>query len=96
MTTAKQPKIIAFASIVTWRQWLAKNHVASDGIWLRLFKKNSGVASVTYEEALDEALCYGWIDGQLKSHDENSWLRKFTPRRAKAFGRRKILGMWSA
>jgi uncharacterized protein YdeI (YjbR/CyaY-like superfamily) len=50
-------------------------------VWLRLFKKGSGVASVTHAEALAAALCYGWIDGQLKRHDEESWLRKFTSRR---------------
>lgn len=73
--------IIAFKSQKDWANWLAKNHAKSSGIWLRLFKKNSGVASVTYAEALDEALCYGWIDGQLDKYDEKSWLRKFTPRR---------------
>lgn len=71
----------SFKSPKNWSSWLAKNHAKSSGIWLRLFKKDSGVASVTYAEALDEALCYGWIDGQLDKYDEKSWLRKFTPRR---------------
>lgn len=52
---------------------------------MRLFKKDSGVATVTYAEALDEALCHGWIDGQLDKYDDKSWLRKFTPRRPKSF-----------
>jgi uncharacterized protein YdeI (YjbR/CyaY-like superfamily) len=76
--------IIAFKSQKDWANWLAKNHAKSGGIWLRLFKKDSGVASVTYAEALDEALCHGWIDGQLDKYDEKSWLRKFTPRRPKS------------
>ena len=77
-------KIIAFKSPQAWASWLATNHAKSNGIWLRLFKKDSGVATVTYAEALDEALCYGWIDGQLEKYDEKSWLRKFTPRRSKS------------
>ncbi len=77
-------QIISFKSQKDWAIWLAKNHSTSSGIWLRLFKKDSGVPSVTYAEALDEALCYGWIDGQLDKYDEKSWLRKFTPRRPKS------------
>ena len=73
--------IRSFKSSEEWASWLAKNHAKSNGIWLRFFKKDSDVATVTYAEALDEALCYGWIDGQLKKYDEKSWLRKFTPRR---------------
>lgn len=76
--------IISFKSQKAWANWLAQNHSTSSGIWLRLFKKKSGVASVTYAEALDEALCYGWIDGQLDKYDEKSWRRKFTPRRPKS------------
>ena len=89
MAGAKEFEIVAFATAKEWRQWLAKNHAASDGIWLRLFKKTSGAVSVTYDEALDEALCYGWIDGQLKSGDKKSWLRKFTQRRAKSVWSKK-------
>ncbi len=67
-----------------WADWLAQNHGKSKGIWLRFFKKGSGVATLSYAEALDEALCYGWIDGQVKKFDEKSWLQKFTPRRARS------------
>jgi uncharacterized protein YdeI (YjbR/CyaY-like superfamily) len=81
--------IISFKSLKEWASWLARNHAASTGIWLRLFKKDSGVVSVTYAGALDEALCYGWIDGQLDKYDEKSWLRKFTPRRPKSIWSRK-------
>jgi uncharacterized protein YdeI (YjbR/CyaY-like superfamily) len=77
-------EIISFKSGAEFRRWLAANHAASAGIWLRIFKKGSGVPSITYAEALDEALCYGWIDGQKQPHDEDSWRQKFTPRRVKS------------
>jgi len=73
-----------FKTPATFRRWLAKNHDCSEGVWLRLFKKGSGEPSITQAEALDEALCFGWIDGQLKPLDKLSWLRKFTPRRPKS------------
>jgi uncharacterized protein YdeI (YjbR/CyaY-like superfamily) len=79
--------IIAFENSTTWRSWLDKNHTKVDGVWLRLYKKASNHPTVTYAEALDEALCYGWIDGQIKKYDEKSYLQKFTPRRTKS--------MWS-
>jgi uncharacterized protein YdeI (YjbR/CyaY-like superfamily) len=75
---------LAFKSPSEFSSWLSKHHGSSDGIWLRIFKKNSKVETVTYDEALDEALCYGWIDGQKKPYDEQSWLQKFTPRRLKS------------
>jgi uncharacterized protein YdeI (YjbR/CyaY-like superfamily) len=75
---------IAFPSEKEWARWLARNHTRSRGVWLRFFKKAAGTASVTHAEALVVALSYGWIDGQLKKHDEESWLRKFTPRRPKS------------
>jgi uncharacterized protein YdeI (YjbR/CyaY-like superfamily) len=74
----------SFSTSREWAQWLAKNHTKSNGIWLRFFKKAASRKSVTHDEALDEALCYGWIDGQAKSHDQKSWLQKFTPRRPKS------------
>jgi uncharacterized protein YdeI (YjbR/CyaY-like superfamily) len=76
--------IQAFESQKDWQRWLAKNYSKSNGIWLRFFKKDSGVKSIRYDEALDEALCYGWIDGQLKKYDEKSYIQKFTPRRPKS------------
>ncbi len=84
---APRLQIVRFRSSSDYRRWLAKNHARSDGIWLRIYKKGAGGASVTYAEALDQSLCYGWIDGQKKPFDENSWLQKFTPRRPK--------GRWS-
>ena len=73
-----------FKTPAEFRQWLEENHARSEAIWLRLFKKTSGEPSITHAEALDQALCYGWIDGQLKPLDERSWLRKFSPRRPKS------------
>jgi uncharacterized protein YdeI (YjbR/CyaY-like superfamily) len=76
--------IIAFASQAIWQQWLELNHAVSHGIWLRFYKKDSGIASVRYAEALDVALCYGWIDAQLKSIDELCYKQHFTPRRKRS------------
>jgi len=84
MTAKNDCDIIAFSTAKEWEEWLAKSHAVTKGVWLRLFKKGSGTATVTHAEALASALCYGWIDGQLKKHDEESWLRKFTPRRPKS------------
>jgi uncharacterized protein YdeI (YjbR/CyaY-like superfamily) len=67
-----------------WEAWLAKHFNSSTGLWLRLAKKGAGLQSVSYQEALEVALCYGWIDGQKKSFDEESWLQKFTPRGPKS------------
>lgn len=63
-----------------WAAWLARHHADSPGLFLRLARVGSGLASITYAEALDAALCYGWIDGLKKSYDERSWLQKFSPR----------------
>jgi uncharacterized protein YdeI (YjbR/CyaY-like superfamily) len=76
--------ILPFASKKKWSDWLAKHHDRSTGVWLKLGKKDSGIASITYEEALDVALCYGWIDGQKKGFDDQYWLQKFTPRGPKS------------
>jgi uncharacterized protein YdeI (YjbR/CyaY-like superfamily) len=82
--TKSRPETLSFDTPREWERWLSKNFRREEGIWLRFFKKVSGVPSVTYDEALDVALCYGWIDGQLKPFDARSWLRKFTPRRPKS------------
>lgn len=65
-------------------QWLAKHHVSSAGVWLQIAKKDSGLASITYAEALEVALCQGWIDGQKNAMDAQYFLQKFTPRRARS------------
>lgn len=76
--------IIPFATEADWEQWLEENHASAQGLWLKIAKKASGHASVSYAEALDVALCYGWIDGQKNKFDEQYYLQKFTPRRAKS------------
>lgn len=76
--------VVAFASSRAFRAWLSKNHGKSPGIWLQIFKKDSGAESINYAEALDQALCFGWIDGQKKPRDGKSWLQKFTPRRPRS------------
>jgi uncharacterized protein YdeI (YjbR/CyaY-like superfamily) len=73
-----------FATQTQWAAWLAKNHRKSEGLWLRLAKKDSGLRSVTYAEALEIALCYGWIDGQKRGESEQAWLQRFLPRTAKS------------
>ena len=75
---------LPFANKKKWADWLAKQHDKSAGVWLKLAKKHSGISSVTYEAALDVALCYGWIDGQKKGFDDKYWLQKFTSRGAKS------------
>lgn len=72
--------IIAFASSSDWESWLSGQPRASKGLWLKLAKKHSGIPSVSRQEAIDGALCYGWIDGQLDKFDELYWLVRFTPR----------------
>lgn len=76
--------ILPFASQAKWADWLAKQHDKSAGVWLKVAKKDSGISSVTYMEAIDIALCYGWIDGQSNKFDEKYYLQKFTPRRPKS------------
>jgi uncharacterized protein YdeI (YjbR/CyaY-like superfamily) len=74
----------SFPSARALRVWLAKEHARASGLLLQIYKKTSGVASVTYAEALDQALCFGWIDGQKRPLDSASWIQTFTPRRARS------------
>ncbi len=67
-----------------WRDWLRDNHAAHDAVYLKLAKKSSPHPSVTQPQAIEEALCFGWIDGQVRSHDEHFYLQRFTPRRARS------------
>jgi uncharacterized protein YdeI (YjbR/CyaY-like superfamily) len=69
-----------FATQVAWAKWLEKNHRDSEGLWLRLAKKGAALRSVTYGEALEVALCYGWIDGQKRGESEQAWLQRFLAR----------------
>ncbi len=77
--------ILPFASAQLWASWLAEHHADTpDGVWLKIAKKDSGIPTVTYAEALEEALCFGWIDGQKRSFDETWFLQGFTPRRPRS------------
>jgi uncharacterized protein YdeI (YjbR/CyaY-like superfamily) len=76
--------ILSFASRAEWEAWLAEHHARSRGVRLAIAKKDSGIASVSYAEALDGALAYGWIDGQKGALDGERWLQRFTPRGARS------------
>ena len=65
-----------------WREWLGKNHSRKTGVWIVFFKKKTGKPSLPYEDAVEEALCFGWIDSLVKRVDEESYIQKFTPRKA--------------
>ena len=77
-------EVLNFRSASEFREWLAKNHLQPDRIRLQIAKKGAEQASITYAEALDEALCFGWIDGQKEPLDESAWLQRFSPRRARS------------
>ena len=79
--------ILLFATPPDLEAWLEENHAQGDGFWLKVAKKGSGERSVTYAEALELALCFGWIDSQKRGHDERFFLQRFTPRRPR--------GKWS-
>jgi uncharacterized protein YdeI (YjbR/CyaY-like superfamily) len=87
MSKAHDEPILAFESSQRWEAWLAKEQGRCTGLWLRLQKKDSPVQSLSYAEALDVALCYGWIDAQKGKGDATSWLQRFCPRRSR--------GLWS-
>jgi uncharacterized protein YdeI (YjbR/CyaY-like superfamily) len=84
MGTERELPIVKAKDRRAWRRWLATNHARQDGAWLRFAKKSSPTPSVTYAEAVDEALCFGWIDGQARGFDEHFYLQRFTPRRKRS------------
>src|SRR6266480_4045762 len=69
-------------SVDQWREWLAEHHDSESEVWLIFHKRHTGVASIDYKDALDEALCFGWVDSLVKRLDDRRYARKFTPRRA--------------
>jgi len=75
--------VLSFESAGSLNEWLAKNHKESAGIWVRIYRKNSGIPSVTFEEVLDEGLCFGWSESTRQRGDADSYLQTFTPRRTK-------------
>lgn len=72
--------VLLFARAEDWAAWLEAHHTTAPGVWLRLARKGAAPRSLTYAEAVDAALCYGWIDSLARRHDEHSWAQKFTPR----------------
>jgi uncharacterized protein YdeI (YjbR/CyaY-like superfamily) len=93
MATLKNQKedqpILSFKTAKEWEKWLNKNYAVSKGVQLQIYKKDSGVASIDRADALDVALCYGWIDGQANKYDEQSYLQRFTHRRPKSIWSKK-------
>jgi uncharacterized protein YdeI (YjbR/CyaY-like superfamily) len=91
---------LLFEDQEAWARWLHEHHATSAGIWIQISKKNSTIRSLSYAEALDEALCYGWIDGQKKKGPEGVWLQRFTPRRERSIwskvNRTKVLTLIEA
>lgn len=76
--------IMHFADAAHWAAWLAEHHASSAGVWLKIAKKRSGRTSVTLAEALDAALCHGWIDSQRRTYDEDHYLQRYSPRRPRS------------
>jgi uncharacterized protein YdeI (YjbR/CyaY-like superfamily) len=85
MDMFKDLQVLLFNNKEDWRAWLENNHEQSPGLWLKHAKKSFGKKSVSYEEALQEALCYGWIDSQKQAYDGEYYLQKFTPRGPRSF-----------
>ena len=81
---AQNLPIVGFRDQQAWADWLHLNHGTSSGLWIQLAKKGSAGRSLSYAEAVEVALCYGWIDGQSKGNNATSWLQKFTPRRKRS------------
>ena len=84
MSENRDRAVLALVSPRAWESWLTKHHATSSGVWLKIVKKNSKMKGPSYEEALDAALCFGWIDGQKDSFDGDYWLQRFTPRKPRS------------
>ena len=83
MAAADDP-ILPVAAQADWEAWLEAEHETADGVWLRLAKKTSGLPAPTWDECVDVALCFGWIDGQSKGIDATHYQQRYTPRRARS------------
>ena len=92
MTQTPTPQILFFESQNEWETWLADNYELQEGVMLKFAKKDSGVTSINYSEALDVALCYGWIDGQVRAIDDAFYMQKFTPRRPRSVWSKRNIG----
>ena len=85
MTTAKHDlPVVSFASREAWEAWLAEHHASARGVWMKIAKKGSGIETVSYGDAVEVSLCYGWIDGQKDKLDDRYWLQRFGPRARKS------------
>lgn len=84
METLFDIPILAFKDADAWKAWLKDNYADQRGVWIKIAKKDSGIRSINHAEALDEALCYGWIDGMRRANNETTFLQKFTPRRKRS------------
>lgn len=97
---AAELPVVFFSDPTAWWDWLAQNHAGSRGVWLKMAKKASGITSLTYAQALDGALCWGWIDGQVRGVDEATWVQRYTPRAARSLwskvNREKVAGLIEA
>lgn len=93
-------EVHVFSSVAEWHAWLKKHHAKHTGVWLRIGKKNSGLVTVTYDEAVETALCHGWIDAIRKSYDTVSFVQRFTPRKARSIwsqvNRERVLALIEA
>jgi uncharacterized protein YdeI (YjbR/CyaY-like superfamily) len=84
VTSPDGKPVLTFASRTEWRRWLADEHARTDGAWVRFAKKGSGIEAVARNDAVEEALCFGWIDGQARSVDDDWFMQRFTPRRSRS------------
>lgn len=84
MATIQDEPILELPDAAAWGRWLSANHGHAAGIWLKIAKKGSPRATVTQTDAIEEAICFGWIDGQLARHDEHFFAQRFTPRRPRS------------
>ena len=82
--TGKQPKIVTLKNRAAWRQWLERNHATSASVWLVVNKKTSKISGISYNDAVEEALCFGWIDGRLNVLDDKQYKLLFSPRKPKS------------
>lgn len=96
----KETDVHLFPNAGAWHAWLKRNHAKNGGVWLRIGKKNSGLVTLTYDEAVETALCHGWIDAIRKAYDEESFVQRFTPRKPRSIwsqvNRERAIGLIKA
>lgn len=96
MPAAPELPVEPFASVAALEKWLAANHASSSGLWIKAAKKDSGIPSVTWDEIVEAALCFGWIDGQRNGLDRTHFLQKITPRRPRSLWSKRNIGKVAA